>query len=289
MKKILLFITLIFLLGCGKDGAIGPQGEKGDQGIAGINGSTIFSGKTAPSSTIGKMGDFFLNLTNGDLYGPKSSNGWGVPFSLKGATGEQGIPGSAILSGQTVPISSVGKNGDFYINLQTMTIYGPKSNSGWGEPVSLDKNVGAEFYRIEADFSNYNYVNQDSSFGGTSKIYFIPNASGKFIEVYYLSTGRAESIDISQSWKPMRGSGKTVVNYNVFEQRLNNVYLSARSIDGGGVEFWIEGKGFAIKPDFSRPGGYLNFLIKVTDVKSIETLSKALPGLGGNQDIKTLK
>jgi len=28
---------------------------------------------------------------NGDLYGPKTNDGWGIAFNLKGSKGEQGI------------------------------------------------------------------------------------------------------------------------------------------------------------------------------------------------------
>ncbi len=104
----MLFLALIALLAtsCGKDGATGPQGPTGatggqgpvgpagPAGANGQNGSVIYSGNTVPASTTGAVGDFYINLTTGLLYGPKTSAGWGTGFSLKGATGTTGATGA---------------------------------------------------------------------------------------------------------------------------------------------------------------------------------------------------
>ncbi|WP_343567376.1 hypothetical protein [Sphingobacterium sp.] len=152
MRSLLSIFMLVFVLGCSKDGETGPQGPpgekgaQGEKGISGQNGSTILSGKITPSTTVGVNGDFYLNLSNGDLYGPKTNDGWGNPINLKGPAGETGSPGSpglpgapgaSILSGQVAPAASLGRVGDFYINLKEMTIYGPKVENNWGSPISL--------------------------------------------------------------------------------------------------------------------------------------------------------
>lgn len=149
MRSLLSIFMLVFVLGCSKDGETGPQGPpgekgaQGEKGISGQNGSTILSGKIAPSTTTGVNGDFYLNLSNGDLYGPKTNDGWGNPINLKGPAGETGSPGSpgapgaSILSGEVAPAASLGRVGDFYINLKEMTIYGPKVENNWGSPISL--------------------------------------------------------------------------------------------------------------------------------------------------------
>ena len=54
-----------------------------------------------------------------------------------GATGAQGSAGTSILSGNINPTSSVGNNGDFYINTQTTTLFGPKAGGVWPSGVSL--------------------------------------------------------------------------------------------------------------------------------------------------------
>lgn len=44
---------------------------------------------------------------------------------------------SPILSGQSVPASDLGNIGDYYLNLSTYKLYGPKTDKGWGLPVTL--------------------------------------------------------------------------------------------------------------------------------------------------------
>ena len=57
-------------------GTSGPQGGRG---------TGILNGTTAPNNTIGIIGDFFLNTTNMNLYGPKTESGWGTPTDLVGS------------------------------------------------------------------------------------------------------------------------------------------------------------------------------------------------------------
>jgi len=44
---------------------------------------------------------------------------------------------NTILSGDGVPAKSLGINGDFYIDIKTMNMYGPKKNNSWPLPVSM--------------------------------------------------------------------------------------------------------------------------------------------------------
>lgn len=55
--------------------------------------------------------------------------------------------GSAILRGETPPIDSVGKVGDYYINEKTAEFYGPKKSTeegGWGAPVRFGKDISSK-------------------------------------------------------------------------------------------------------------------------------------------------
>ena len=58
--------------------------ELGTSGPQGGRGTGILNGTTAPNNTIGILGDFFLNTTNMNLYGPKTDLGWGTPTDLVG-------------------------------------------------------------------------------------------------------------------------------------------------------------------------------------------------------------
>jgi len=108
--------------------------------------NTILSGNAAPSDTIGHAGDFYINLSNTDLYGPKTdSAGWGDPIRLKGLSGTNGtngIDGNTILSGNGAPTASLGKNGDFYIDKTNAHLYGPKANNNWGASINLKGDPG---------------------------------------------------------------------------------------------------------------------------------------------------
>lgn len=142
-------------------GPIGPQGPPGEsiQGPPGATGATgpagpktnILSDNGPPLNTAGVNGDYYLNLLNGDFYGPKAGGVWpGSPaMNLKGpagATGATGSPGatgatgpagqaSLIIQGAGAPGSGVGNNGDYYINASNGDMYGPKAAGAWpGSP-----------------------------------------------------------------------------------------------------------------------------------------------------------
>lgn len=52
-------------------------GEKGKDGADGEDAPTIHSGTTPPTSDIGNEGDFYIDLRNKVLYGPKIDGNWG--------------------------------------------------------------------------------------------------------------------------------------------------------------------------------------------------------------------
>jgi len=57
-----------------------------------------------------------------------------------GTSGPQGSRGSNILSGAGDPSPVIGLIGDQYINTTTTKLFGPKTESGWGEGVFLGAN-----------------------------------------------------------------------------------------------------------------------------------------------------
>lgn len=77
----------------GPEGPEGPQGDPGaagsdgSDGAAGADGRTVLSGAGAPGSGIGADGDFYIDTTAWDIYGPKSSGAWGSATSLVGPSG----------------------------------------------------------------------------------------------------------------------------------------------------------------------------------------------------------
>jgi hypothetical protein len=159
-----LLAAAIILTSCGKDGGVGPSGPSGPAGTTGATGPTgatgadgtkIFSGAVAPATTVGANGDFYVNTATSDFYGPKTTTDWGTPTNLKGATGATGAAGatgatgatgaagaagtagSQIYSGIGVPATSVGNDGDYYMDVTGYLFYGPKAGGAWSAPINL--------------------------------------------------------------------------------------------------------------------------------------------------------
>ena len=67
--------------------------------------NTLRNGKGAPSSSLGINGDFYIDLSTFNIYGPKANNKWSTPTSLRGPKGLPGVAGAKSTS------SSVGVKG----------------------------------------------------------------------------------------------------------------------------------------------------------------------------------
>ena len=106
----------------------GPQGEQG------INGATWHSGTTAPSSSLGSNGDFYLRTSNNTVY-QKASGSWSVITDLSGADG------ATWHSGSGVPSSSLGDSGDWYFRTSNANIY-RKTGSTWFLQIDIDGEDG---------------------------------------------------------------------------------------------------------------------------------------------------
>lgn len=149
-------------------------GVTGPTGPAGQDGAKFYSGSGAPSAAFGAAGDFWLDETNGVLYGPKISGAWGFGIQLEsgpagptgptgavstqpgptgptgatgsastvtGPTGPQstvtgptGVRGAALLAGNGLPPTVLGQDGDWYIDTASADFYGPKAGGTWGAP-----------------------------------------------------------------------------------------------------------------------------------------------------------
>lgn len=85
-------------------------------------------------------GELILGLSDGSLiragYVQGAQGLQGVPGPI-GATGRPGVDGNGILNGAGFPKSEDGKDGDFYIDVTRMALFGPKEGGVWGKPVFL--------------------------------------------------------------------------------------------------------------------------------------------------------
>ena len=98
--------------------------------------NTILSGKGAPLSSVGDDGDFYIDLTTMNFFGPKAKGKWPLPISLKGSTGAQGPAGVDGKSGTGGSSGLTGAKGD------TGPI-GPRGETGATGPSGPSGSVGA--------------------------------------------------------------------------------------------------------------------------------------------------
>ncbi|MDO5608784.1 MAG: hypothetical protein Q4G08_10050, partial [Capnocytophaga sp.] len=64
----------------------------------------------------------------------------------QGVQGVQGIPGkdgAVIYSGDGAPNTTLGAEGDMYLDKTSSNLYGPKASTGWGTPLGLQGATGA--------------------------------------------------------------------------------------------------------------------------------------------------
>jgi hypothetical protein len=62
----------------------GPQGPRGNQ---------VLVGETDPSIVVGLVGDLYINVSTGFIFGPKDESGWGTGTAIGGETGN--VPATA--------------------------------------------------------------------------------------------------------------------------------------------------------------------------------------------------
>ena len=98
----------------------------GVAGTPGKDGSTIFNGQGAPSNDMGKDGDSYIDLSTWNYY-YKQSGYWLLMGNIKGMDGHDG---NSLLTGNGEPASTLGKNGDSYIDFDTWN-YFVKENGNW--------------------------------------------------------------------------------------------------------------------------------------------------------------
>lgn len=100
----------------------------------------LLSGVGAPAVTLGTSGDFYMDVTALQIYGPKSFAGWGVPTSLIGPKGETGAAGSQGAKGDTGATGAAGPGGPT----------GPQGATGPAGPVGPAGPAGASAPQLTA-------------------------------------------------------------------------------------------------------------------------------------------
>lgn len=135
----------------------------------------------APGGSVGKLGDIYLDSLTGDVYGPKTSSGWGSvsanikgPQGIQGPQGVQGIQGVQGLQGMQGPQGPQGPQG-------VQGVQGEKGDSFSPDAIGLT-----------ADRVNYDDEPQGFSFldSQTGYLYFkLSAASGDWSPGITFTTG----------------------------------------------------------------------------------------------------
>ena len=103
-KSLLLKVISVALIAClpmaSADARVKPKAA--GRTAASIP-NTILSGTGKPSNTVGIDGDYFIDVKNFNIYGPKMKNKWPAAVSLKGSDGTDGKSGS---DGKTISNAS---------------------------------------------------------------------------------------------------------------------------------------------------------------------------------------
>ena len=170
-------------------------------GTPDVRGASLLSGRGNPTFFDGSLGDFYLNLDNYKLFGPKSyDNSWGDGISIigpqgimgatgaTGATGPQGIQGIQGIQGLKGDAGGFGYYGSFY-DTGTVTL---TQNQVRAVPLHV------------TDFSNGISIENDATPSPT-KIRF--QYSGKYNVMFSLQLTKSDAgTDVSTIWI-CQGSG----------------------------------------------------------------------------------
>ena len=121
------------------EGTGGPAGLNGAIGATGATGPAGATGPIGPTGAIGAAGPAGPTGADG-TDGTDGAAGSAGATGANGTDGAAGADGKTILSGQGVPADTVGTDGDFYYDVDTDILYGPKAEGIWDSSLSV---VGA--------------------------------------------------------------------------------------------------------------------------------------------------
>jgi hypothetical protein len=204
----------------GPAGADGAPGAAGADGADGIDGRTILSGIGAPGSGTGEDGDFYIDVSASEIYGPKVSGAWGLPTSLigpagadgadgaDGATGPQGPQGETGPAGPTGPAGADGADGaDATYSDATPQALGATAAAGTAASASRSDHV----HQRDSDVIVVPVGDESSSVtAGTNKVRFRMPFAATLLEVRAnvntAPTGSTLIVDINEGGTSVLGT-----------------------------------------------------------------------------------
>lgn len=178
----------------GDKGDTGAKGDKGDAGLQGIDGNTILSGSGTPAVTLGKNGDFYIDVTTKAVYGPKINGLWGAATTLSGPKGDKGEKGDTGLAGPQGLQGPAGASG----SSGSTGPAGPVGATGAGVP------TGGTAGQLLAKVDSTNYNTQWVNLGTFTDI----NATGN-VTLGDAATDTVTINGILQGASPLKFEGAT--------------------------------------------------------------------------------
>lgn len=144
----------------GPQGDPGPPGANGSPGAPGTDGLSLLNGTGAPGGGTGVDGDFYVDTSAWDIYGPKAAGTWPSAVSIIGPAGPPGASGSwtehdrVILGADQTTISLTGLSAARSIRIR---LRGRSTNTG--------ANVAVIRMTFNGDAgSNYNTDGSDAAY-----------------------------------------------------------------------------------------------------------------------------
>ncbi|MGV3497808.1 MAG: hypothetical protein ACO1OR_03175 [Hydrogenophaga sp.] len=132
--------------------------------------AVVLAGNQAPPDSIGQDGQYYIDTQALALYGPRTAGQWPQPPAAlvgpPGAPGSTGAAGAGIVSGNGLPSDALGRDGDFYVDLSTSTLFGPKQGGAWpSSGLPLVGPAGPQGPTGTAIFSRHWSMPSNSTFG----------------------------------------------------------------------------------------------------------------------------
>jgi len=165
-------------------GPIGPVGPQGPEGPVGAPGNTIRNGSGPPDPSLGVAGDFYIDTSAHNIYGPKSNTvtGWGSPTSIIGPQGPAGPTGPAGPPPWTTPP----------VPWATNTAYTT------GPPASLVTNAGASYVPTAGHISGVDFSSDLAA--GLWTLVAAAGSPGQVIAQVYVGDSPPTGIQNNSLW-----------------------------------------------------------------------------------------
>ena len=241
MKKIILMAVAV--LGALAINSCRKETETIIERVEVQKGNQILSGIGAPTETLGNVGDYYLDLSNSNLYGAKTAQGWGNPISLKGIQGDKGEKGDTGATGQKGDKGDTGATGQKGDKGDTGAAgqKGEKGNTGAtgqkgdkGEPGTPGQNGSKIYAGIGAPTINIGAVGDWYIDSQNKRLYGPKEASGwsnEYISLFSSYTLSEDKKTLLQ-WNDM---SYTSINMNDFKELKDVTIIGPEAFSGNKI------------------------------------------------------